>query len=85
MKLAELILEHDLQLRAESALKTVDWAFDVDPFQAKRFDRGAKAMKEAEHSVAVLYKVKPDKATELWAKYCPYAIDGHVPASVLAQ
>lgn len=85
MKLAELILEHELQLRlhAETALKNVDWAFDVDPFQSSRFDKGLVKLKEAEQYVGQLYKVSPDQATQLWEKYCPYAAPGHVPVSVM--
>lgn len=85
MKLAELIQEHDLQLQAEDALKQVDWSFDVDPFQAKRFARGEKIMMNAEQAVNELYQISPGKAIELWCSYCPWAVPGSMPAVVLRQ
>jgi hypothetical protein len=79
MKLAELIQTHDLSIKVETALKAVDWNYDVDGTNDSRFTRGAKAIKEAEELVAAFYRVEPESATELWQKHCPYAMAGSLP------
>ena len=79
MILTELMIEHDLAFKTESALKSVDWNFDVDGLNGSRFSRGAKLLKEAETKIGELYKKSPEKAYELWAKYCPYAQPGSLP------
>lgn len=85
MKLAELIQAHDLNVKAEAALKSVDWNFDVDGSNESRFSRGAKAMKEAEDALSALYRTTPDDATALWEKYCPYAAPGSLPVWALRK
>jgi len=75
MKLTELIQEYEFTLsaNAEAALRSVDWNYDVDPFDSSRFKRGQKAMSEAETSLKQLYTKSPEVAEELWTKHCPYA------------
>lgn len=85
MILSELIQQHDLAFRAEAALKTVDWNFDIDGDDVARFSRGAKALREAEQKVGELYRQSPEKAETLWGKYCPYAQPGSLPAAVLRK
>ena len=74
MKLTELIQEYEFSLstNAETALRSVDWNYDVDPFDSKRFDRGQKAMKEAQAHLKQLYNKSPEAAEQLWAKHNPY-------------
>lgn len=85
MKLAELIQEYENELGkdAEVALRSVDWNYDVDPFDNKRFDRGQKVMNEAKAALKELHEKSPDVAARLWIKHCPYG-KGGIPSWVLA-
>lgn len=83
MKLAELIQEHHHIMAAETALKNMDWSFDVDPFQVKRFEQGTRAMAEVEKLLGVVYRTAPDVAHLLWEENCPYAQTGLLPKAVL--
>jgi hypothetical protein len=85
MKLTELIQEYETELGkdAEAALRSVDWNYDVDPFDSKRFDRGQKVMSAAKTSLKELHSKSPDAATKLWMQHCPYARGG-IPSWILA-
>jgi len=85
MKLAELIQEYETSLstNAEAALRSVDWNYDVDPFDTKRFTRGKIAMNEAQDAMKKLYSKSPEDATEMWMKHCPYA-RGSLPTWILS-
>ena len=85
MKLAELIeqYENELGADAESALRVVDWNYDVDPFDNSRFNRGQKAMNEVQVLLKELYVKSPEVATRLWMKHCPYA-RGTLPTWILS-
>ena len=85
MKLSELIQAHDLSIKAEAALKSVDWNFDVDGSNESRFSRGVKAMKVAEDALSELYRTYPGEATKLWEQYCPYASPGSLPVWALRK
>lgn len=75
MKLAELIQEYEFNLnaKAEAALRSFDWNYDVDPFDGSRFKRGEKAMVEVQDSLKNLYSKSPEDAEKLWVQHCPYA------------
>lgn len=85
MKLIELIQQYEEELGApaEAALRSVDWNYDVDPFDHTRFKRGEKAMNEVQTSLKELYAKSPEVATRLWMKHCPYA-RGTMPSWILS-
>lgn len=85
MKLTELIQEYEFTLsaNAEAALRSVDWNYDVDPFDTSRFNRGQKTMNEVQAALKQLHSTSPETAEELWAKHCPYA-QGALPTWILS-
>lgn len=75
MKLAELIQEYENSLseNAEAALRSVDWNYDVDPFDSKRYNRGKIAMSQMQETLKALNSRSPEQASKLWKEHCPYA------------
>ena len=82
MKLTELIHEPALEVRAELALKAMDWNFDIDATDEVRLRKGTRALAKAEAMVGALYGMKPEMAQALWETHCPYARPGSLPASL---
>jgi len=80
MNLKELIHEQPLQVRLETALKAMDWEYDLDTNDNVRLDKGAAAYEQLQVMMGALYTREPELARIMWEAYCPYATSGSLPA-----
>jgi hypothetical protein len=81
MKVIDILPQSSTQIVNEEQLinkmKTVDWNYEFNNNSAQQ-SKSAKEVDVIENLVYQLWKQKPDKAINIWNKYCPDTPTGEI-------
>ena len=69
----------EIARRTFSYCGSMNWQYDINPFNERVFDEGDRNMRRIEEHFSELFKRDRILAMSMWQSQCPFAVPGIAP------